>query len=439
MATRDIDYMSELRAAMTRRPSVMANLLLFAIVAFFVAATVWAAVTEVDQVSTGDGRVMPSRRVQVVQNLEGGIVAELSVREGDEVTAGQILMQLDDTRFSSEFGENQMKLYGLQAATARLEAEVAGTAPRFSADVEAHVASIVAGERALYAARASELEAGIARLRAQLVQHRQEIAETEARIVQLETAIGLAREEIAILEPLVKRGINAPVELIRLRRELSRYVGDLAVARESIARQTAAIEESEQEIRELRARFQSRALKELNEARVEMEALRQNLASRRDRLTRTVIRAPVDGTVKQLFANTIGGVVQPGMDLVEIVPAEEALVVEARVRPADIAFIHPGLKALVKFSAYDYTVYGAVPATLDHISADTITDEKTGESFYVIRVTAKTEDLRDRGGEPLPVIPGMTASVDVITGKRTVLQYLMTPIDKAFQGALRES
>jgi len=439
MPARDIDYMSDLRAAMSRRPSVMANLLLFAIVAFFVCATVWAAITEVDQVSTGDGKVMPSRRVQVVQNLEGGIVSELNVREGDMVTAGQVLMQLDDTRFSSEFGENRMKFYGLQAVTTRLEAEVAGTALVFPTELERQFSQIVAGERNLYGARADELRSGVARLQAQLAQHRQEIAETEARIEQLEQSIKLVRQEISILEPLVKRGINAPVELIRLRREEGQFVGDLKVARESIIRQKAAIEESEEEIKEVQARFRSRALEELNQARVEMEALRQNLASREDRLTRTVIRAPVDGTIKQLFVNTIGGVVQPGMDLVEIVPTEEALVVEARVRPADIAFIHPGLKALVKFTAYDYTIYGAVPATLDHISANTIVDDKTGESFYVIRVTAKTEDLRDRSGEPLPVIPGMTANVDVITGKRTVLRYLLAPIDKALQGALRES
>lgn len=241
-----------------------------------------------------------------------------------------------------------------------------------------------------------------------------------------------------ILKPLVDRGINAAIELIRLRREASGYEGDLRVAIESVARQQAAVEETTQEIREVRAQFKSRALKELNEARVNMEALRQNLASRQDRLTRTVIRAPVNGVIKQLFVNTIGGVVRPGMNLVEIVPEEEALVIEARIRPADIAFIHPGLKALVKFTAYDYTVYGALAATLEHISADTISDEKTGESYYLVRVTAKAEDLIDRGGKLLPIIPGMTASVDVITGKRTVLQYLLKPFNKAVQGALRE-
>jgi len=438
MSQRDLDYMSDLRAAMRRRPGVMAHLLLLAVVIFFVCAGLWAYVAEVEQVSTGEGRVMPSQRVQVVQNLEGGIVAELAVREGDAVEAGQVLMQLDDTRFSSEFQENQMKFVGLQAAVGRLQTEVNGIALQFPAEIEAQFPDIVRGERELYAARANELASAVARLNAKLVQHQQEIAETRARITQLKRAIALAREEIGILEPLVEKGINAPVELIRLRREESQYVGDLRVAEEAVPRQTAAVDETQQEIHEVRAQFKSRALEELNEARVNMEALRQNLASRRDRLSRTVIRAPVTGTVKQLFVNTIGGVVQPGMDLVEIVPSEEALVIEARIRPADIAFLHPGLKALVKFSAYDYTIYGALPATLDQISADTISDEKTGESFYLVRVIAKAEDLRDREGRPLAIIPGMTASVDVITGKRTVMQYLLKPFNSVVQGALRE-
>lgn len=347
-------------------------------------------------------------------------------------------MLLDDTQFSSELLENRMKFFGLQAAVARLEGEIAGTTLRFPENVAKQFPDFVRGERELYASRANELQSALARLEAQHLQHRHEIAETRARIKQLRESITLARQEIAILKPLVDKGINAPVELIRLRREESRFAGDLRVAVESISRQQAAVDETTQEMREVRAQFQSRALQELNEARVNMEALRQNLASRQDRLTRTVIRAPVNGVIKQTFVNTIGGVVRPGMNLVEIVPEEEALVIEARIRPADIAFLHPGLQALVKFSAYDYTIYGALPATLEHISADTISDEQTGESFYLVRVTAKPEDLVDRGGKPLPIIPGMTASVDVITGKRTVLQYLMKPFNKAMQGALRE-
>lgn len=438
MNDHDIDHMSDLRAAMTRRPSFMANLLLFAIITFFAIAVLWASVAEVDQVSVGEGRVMPSRHIQIVQNLEGGIVSEMNVRAGDVVKKGQVLMLLDDTQFSSELLENRMKFFGLQAAMARLQGEIAGTDLRFPKKVTKQFPEFVRGERALHTSRANELHSAIARLKSQHLQHRHEIAETRARIRQLRESIGLAREEIAILKPLVDKGINAPVELIRLRREESRFTGDLRVAIESISRQQAAVDETTQEMREVRAQFQSRALKELNEARVNMEALRQNLASRQDRLTRTVIRAPVNGVIKQTFVNTIGGVVRPGMNLVEIVPEEEALVIEARIRPADIAFLHPGLQALVKFSAYDYTIYGALPATLEHISADTISDEKTGESFYLVRVTAKPEDLVDRSGKLLAIIPGMTASVDVITGKRTVLQYLMKPFSKAVQGALRE-
>lgn len=439
MAKPDVEFMSDLRAAMSRRPSVMANLLLLAICAFFAVAILWANLAEIDQVSRGEGRVMPSKRVQVVQNLEGGIVSELNVSEGAVVKAGQVLMQLDDTQFSSEYLENRMKFSGFEAMVARLQSEIAGTGLKLPPEIERQWPDLARGERELFASRAAELNSSVDKLRARLVQNRQEVAETQAKIAQLAKSLDLARQEIRILEPLVAKGINAPIELIRLRREESQFMGDLAVARESVTRQTAAIDETQQEIREVRAQFLSRALKELNEARVDMEALRQNLASRNDKLRRTVIRAPVTGTIKQLFVNTIGGVVRPGMDLLEIVPAEDTLVIEARIRPSDIAFIRPGARATVKFTAYDYTIYGAIPARLDQISADTIADEKTGDRFYMVRVTAKAEDLVDRGGKALPIIPGMTADVDVMTGKRTVLQYLLKPFNKASERALRES
>ncbi len=399
----------------------------------------WASWAEVDQVSTGEGQVIPSGKVQVVQNLEGGIVSELLVSEGDIVEQGQVLMQLDDTQFSSDFMENRLKFLGLQAAVTRLRAEIDDTDLRFPEEIERRLPNVAQAERDLFLSRKKEQDSALARLNSQLQQRQAEVAEAEARMGQLRTAIKLAREEMAILEPLVKKGINAPVELIRLQREESQNLGDLEVNQRSIPRLKAAIEETEQEIAENRAQFRSRALKELNEAQVNMEALRQVLASRDDKLQRTVIRAPVKGAVKQLFVNTIGGVVRPGMDLLEIVPIEENLLVEARIRPSDIAFIHPGLEAIVRFTAYDYTIYGSLPATLDQISADTIVDEKSGERFYVIRLKTTANSLLDQAGKPLPIIPGMTVSVDVKTGKRTVLQYLLKPFNKLSRRAFHES
>lgn len=438
MASTDIEFMSELRAAVSRRPSIMANLILLSVIGFFTLAILWAAWAEVDQVSSGEGRVVPSRQVQVVQNLEGGILSELHVAEGDFVESGQILMQLDATQFSSDFMENRLKFLGLQAVVTRLRAEIEDTDLTFPAEIERHLPEVAQTERDLYASRSRELEAALAKLQSQHQQRLHEIEEAKARIAQLRTAIRLAREEMAILEPLVARGINAPIELIRLKREESLNLGDLEVTRKSVLKLEASIEEIREGIKELRAQFRSRALKELNEAQVNMEALRQVLTSRDDRLRRTVIRAPVTGVVKQLFINTIGGVVRPGMDLLEIVPAEETLLVEAKIRPSDIAFIHPGMEALVRFTAYDYTIYGSLSATLDQISADTILDEEKKERFYVVRLKANADSLVDKNGNPLPIIPGMTVTVDVKTGKRTILQYLLKPFNKLSGEAFHE-
>jgi len=439
MASRDTEYMSELKAAMSRKPSVWAHVILLAVVGLFTLLILWASWAEVDQVSSGQGQVIPSGKVQVVQNLEGGIVSEIQVSEGDIVEKGQILMQLDDTQFSSDFMENRFKYLGLQAAVARLRAEIDGTEINFPEAVEQRLPNVAQAERDLFRSRATEQESTLAKLQSQLTQRLSEVAETRARISQLETSIKLARDEMAILEPLVAKGINAPVELIRLKREQSRNVGDLEVNKRSIVRLNASIEETKQEIEEARAQFRSRALKELNEAQVNMEALGQVLASRDDKLQRTVIRAPVKGAVKQLFVNTIGGVVRPGMDLLEIVPIEENLLVEAKIRPSDIAFLHPGLQSTVRLTAYDYTIYGSLPATLEQISADTIVDEASGEHFYLVRVKTTATSLLDKDGKPLPIIPGMTASVDVKTGKRTVLQYLLKPFHKLSRRAFHES
>ena len=435
---RDEAFMSELAAALHRRPRVGAQILLFAIVGFVVWAVVWAAHAEIDQVSSGTGRVIPSRQIQVVQNLEGGILSELLVREGAMVEAGQVLMHLDDTQLTSDFGENQVKALGLQAVIARLQAELSEEPLLFPAVVQEAMPQVTEAEAALYRARADELTSALNRLGEQLNQRRRELEETEARIVQLTRSVNLTRQEIAILAPLVERGINAPIDLIRLRREENQFVGDLAVAEKTRERLQSGLAEIEAQTTETRAQFRSRALQELNEAQVNLQALQQVLTSRVDRVERAIVRAPTAGTVKQLFVTTLGGVVRPGQDLVEIVPTEDTLLVEARLRPADIAFIYPSQAAKVKITAYDFTVYGSLPASVEHISADTIEDEASGESFYLVRVKTDVADLRDRQGEPLPVIPGMTAAVDILTGKRTVLQYILNPFLKVGQRALRE-
>jgi len=421
---------------MRRRPRIAGNLLLFGIIAFFVWAVYWANGAELDQVTSGEGQVIPSSQIQIVQNLEGGIIEAIYVAEGDAVAKNDILMRLDDTQFASKFSENRATLYGLQAVIARLEAEIEGKPLELPQSVIDSVPMIARNERSLYESRARELEATVAVFIQQTIQKKQELVELGTRIKQLERSLELAERELKIKRPLVVKGILPEVDLISLEREHNEIRGTLETSRQAIPRIEAGITEVTRKISEARAIFRSSTLKELNEAQVKLNALTELLESSQDRVRRTEVRAPVDGTIKRVLINTIGGVVRGGMDLIEIVPRNDKLLVEAKIRPSDIAFLHPGQEATVKIAAYDFSIYGSLPATLVHISADTILDEKN-ESYYVIRVLTDRTDLGDEN-KALPIIAGMTATVDILVGKRTVLEYLLKPILRGREKALRE-
>ena len=437
MARREDTYfMRDLDAVMRRRPRIAGNLLLFGIIAFFVWAVYWANGAELDQVTSGEGQVIPSSQIQIVQNLEGGIIEAIYVAEGDAVAKNDILMRLDDTQFASKFSENRATLYGLQAVIARLEAEIEGKPLELPQSVIDSVPMIARNERSLYESRTRELEATVAVFIQQTIQKKQELVELGTRIKQLERSLELAERELKIKRPLVVKGIFPEVDLISLEREHNEIRGTLETSRQAIPRIDAGITEVTRKISEARAIFRSSTLKELNEAQVKLNALTELLESSQDRVRRTEVRAPVDGTIKRLLINTIGGVVRGGMDLIEIVPRNDKLLVEAKIRPSDIAFLHPGQEATVKIAAYDFSIYGSLPATLVHISADTILDEKN-ESYYVIRVLTDRTDLGDEN-KALPIIAGMTATVDILVGKRTVLEYLLKPILRGREKALRE-
>ena len=432
----DTDFMGDLHAAMRGRPRVLGNLLLIGIVGFFIAIVWWASWAEIDERTSGQGQVIPSSQVQVVQNLEGGILAALHVAEGEAVVEGQLLMRLDNTQFIAKSREDRAKLYALNAVIARASAEIDGTSLSFSQEVLDNVPAVARTEAALYRSRARELAATIEVFNQQFVQGEQELIELDTRVRQLERSLELIEEELDITRPMVDKGVMPRVDLIRLEREHNEIKGTLDASRQMAPRLDAALSEIQGKIREARANFKSAALKELNEAQVNLNALQESLASVDDRVRRTEILAPVAGIIKQVLINTIGGVVRPGMDLVEIVPLDDKLLIEARIRPADIAFLHPGQEATVKITAYDYTIFGTLPAELVYISADTILDEKQ-ESYYLIRVRTERNDLGNEE-KTLPIIPGMTAEVDVLTGKRTVLEYLLKPILRGREMAFRE-
>lgn len=436
----DGEFVTDPVAHALQGPRPEAHWILLGTVAFMGVALVWASIAKLDEVTVGQGQVIPSSKVQVVQNLEGGIVSEIMVEPGESVEQGQALMRIDDTRFSSSYLEGDSKDGALRARIARLEAE-AGLAPFAPpADLERDKPQLVQQERELYESRHRDFAAGLAVLRRQAEQRRQELAEMEARVVRLRQSFDLVQQELAMMRPAAEKGVVSRVDLIRLERQANDLNGELEVARLTVPRLRAAEQEVQQKKDQYVADFRAQASRELSDTRAEHSAVSANNLALEDRLDRTVVRAPVAGTVKQVKVNTVGGVVQPGMDLVEIVPTDDALLVEARVRPSDIAFLKPGLDAMVKLSAYDFSIYGGIEGVVEHISADAIVDDRPGarpEAYYLVRVRT-LNGSHGAGGMPLKILPGMQATVDIRTGRKTVLQYLLKPVLRAKQTALRE-
>jgi adhesin transport system membrane fusion protein len=428
--------MREYQVLIQQDRAIFGHLIIWFSLLFFIIAGVWANYAMLDEVTRGVGKVIPSSHVQVVQNLEGGIVSELLVKAGDVVDQGQVLLRIDDTRFASSFRESQVKAQSLQAKIARLTAESQGVAFQISKDLPVEQREVFQNEFSLAQSRQKEVQATLNILQQQKNQKQHEIGELRSKVGQLQRSYELVLKELRLTEPLVKKGLASEVELLRLQRQVSELKGGLDSTRLSIPRAESSVSETDRKMEELGVNFRTNAISELNDNKAELSRITQSNFALEDRVTRTAVRSPVRGTIKQVKVTTVGGVVQPGMDLMEIVPLEDKLLIEAQIRPADIAFLHPNQPAMVKLTAYDFSIFGGLPAHLEHISADSITNER-GESFFLIRVRTERKYL---GAEdkPLPIMSGMTASVDILTGKKSLLDYLLKPIKKAHDQALRE-
>jgi adhesin transport system membrane fusion protein len=426
----------EVNKALIEDAPRVVRLTIWGLIAFVVFCLLWANFAMVDEVTRGDGKAIPSSRLQKIQNLEGGIVAELFVREGQIVEVGAPLLRLDDTRFASNVGETEADRLALLLRVERLNAEVQDRELLVAVEIREKAGRQADNEIQLFNSRKQQLLDEVAGLEEQLIQRQQELREFASKQGQFRNSLSLLRQEINMSEPLVAEGAISPVEVLRLKRAEVEARGQLDATTLAMPRAQAAINEVQRKIDETRGRFRSEALAQLNEARTELSKIQSTGRALEDRVNRTLVISPVRGIVKQLLVNTIGGVIQPGSDLVEIVPLGENLLVEARIRPQDIGFLHPGQEAMVKFTAYDFTIYGGLKAELEQIGADTVTDDD-GNSFYVIKLRTNKSHL---GSEehPLLIIPGMVASVDIITGKKSVLSYLLKPIIRARSEALRE-
>lgn len=415
------------RAAYARRFvwSLLALVLLFLL---------WAALAPLDEVARGQGRVVPSSHVQVVQSLDGGIVSAILVREGNVVEKGQLLLRIDPTRFASSLQENVSQVVALQARAARLRALAEDQPFQLPADIGRRYPQLTHEERALYLARRQELINSLGIVQEQLEQRSQELNEAISRRQQAAESYTLTQEELRLTRDLSGSGAVSEVELLRLQRDATRFRGERDAANAQISRLQAAVNEARRKRQETELAFRNQARQELAEAMGKLQSLQAGATALQDKVDRTEVRAPMRGTIKRLQVTTVGGVVQPGKDLVEIVPLDDHLLLETRIQPRDVAFLRPGQKAMVRFSSYDFSIYGGVEATLEHVSADTLTDDK-GNAYYVAQVRTHQGWV---GSKAQPILPGMMADVDILTGKRTVLSYLLKPVLRAQAYALSE-
>ncbi|WP_018749590.1 HlyD family type I secretion periplasmic adaptor subunit [Chitiniphilus shinanonensis] len=430
----DIDFVSEADWAIVEQNPRGARILVWLTACSLLALLLWASLAKVDEVTRGEGKVIPSSQVQIVQSLDGGIVQKILVREGQQVTAGQLLLRIDPTRFVSSLNENQAQSLSLKAKAARLSALASGKPFQLPEEVVKAAPDLASQEELLYRSRVAELDASLGVARQQLSQRSQEMNEVRARRDQAAQSLVLTQRELDATRPLLKSGAVSDVDVLRLERDVARYRGERDAAAAQLPRIQASIAEASRKMQEVELAFRNQASAELSETMGKLASLSEGRVALADRVKLSEVRSPVRGTVKQLLVNTEGGVVQPGKELVQIVPTDDALLLEARILPRDIAFLHPGQKALVKFTAYDFATYGGLDATLEQISADTVTDEK-GNAFYLVKVRTKTAFL---GDEKRPIIPGMVAEVDILTGKKTILTYLLKPVLRAKATALTE-
>lgn len=391
------DYGTSAEAVIRSHKVNGANILLIGIAAAITSFVVWASHAEIDEVTKGQGKVIPSSSLQTIQNLEGGILSEMLVTEGQRVKKGDVIARIDDTMSGASFRENLAQRDALEAMFYRLFAEGQGLRElKFSDRLVNERPDLVASETELFIKRTEDVD---------------------ARIAVIDQSLKLASEELSMTIPMVRAQVVSKVDQLRLEREVNELKGE---------RQNLSEE------------FQSRAMEQFNDTKATLEGLIENLQARKDRVNRAVVLSPVDGTVNEIHVTTVGGVIQPGESILDIVPTGDTLLVQADIRPQDIAFLRPGQKATVKFTAYDFAIYGGLEGEVEHISADTIMNKVDQQHYYQIKVRHKEGAALVKDGEELSIIPGMVAQVDVLTGRRTVLEYLLKPFHRARLNSLTE-
>jgi adhesin transport system membrane fusion protein len=392
---------------------------------------VWAAFAQVDEVTRGTGRVIPSSKTQLVQPAEPATIAEILVRGGQSVKRGQLLVRLDDAQASSELGQLQTENERLAVRAERLEREAQGGA------LGCEEGSLCAEERNLQQVRVATARAREGALGAAVEQRRRDLQEAQATTAALEDSVRLAREQVQMLEPLARQNIVPQTELLTAQRELVDVQGRLSAARQAAARASASIREAQADLSAARSEFRQQALDERSEITTRMAVNEETIRGAEARQQRNELRSPADGIVNDVQITTVGGFVNAGEKIMQIVPVGEKLLVEARVAPSDIAFIKVGDRANVKVTAYDFSIFGGLRGRVQQVSADSIFDEVERQAYYTVLIETDRSYI-SRGGQRLPIVPGMICDVEILTGSRSILSYLLKPVSKALDEALTE-
>lgn len=433
----DVAYMQSLSAAVVQRSPKYLVVTIAIIAVFITIALVWMGWAEIDVVVRGSGKVIPARHVQVIQSLEGGIVSEILVREGDQVESNQPVIKISDIAFSSSFEENRLRYYELLAKSARLKPEAHGGEFEGNDKVAAVFPELLESEKSLFESNRNQLKETLSIYEEQITQQQSALEEALSKQRQLRRQLELLQQELRIKKPLVERRIISEVDYLQVQQREAEAEGELEGVNLSIPRIRSKVEEAKNKLEQARLEFRNKAKLELNEVTAELSRIAETQAALEDRVSRTTIRSPVKGVVQRLYANTIGGVITPGGEIMDIVPREDALLIEVRIKPADIAYINVGQEARLKFTAYDFAIHGSLKGLVSFVSADTVTDDE-GVSYYVARVRPEKRYLGVKTN-PMAIKVGMTSETDIITDKKTILEYLLKPIHRGLERALREN
>lgn len=454
VSQQDLEMADDVYGAMLTEVPSLHRLTIWSMGAFLFCFLVWAYFSSLQQVTSGLGKIIPSTQVQVIQSLDGGVLQKLFIQEGMQVLKNQPIARIDDTRFRSDFAEQKQEVDSLRANIIRLRAELSSVLignneqwerqieitkklPVFPDDLILNAELMVQRQQDEYSERLDNLINQLAIQGQKIQQREQEVAELESKIDTLTISYSIATKELDLTKPLAEKNIVSKIELYKLERSVNELKGELSAVRLLAPKLMSAQQESILNRRETILSYRAETRAQLNELQNKLSRINESQVGAQDKVTKALILSPVVGTIKTIHINTLGGVVKLGETIVEIVPTEDKLMVEAKVKPRDIGFLYPGLPAIVKITAYDFTRYGGLTGKVEHISADTTQDDE-GNSFYLIRVRTDASSIKNKKGEEMPIIPGMLTEVDVITGKRTILEYMLNPILRAKEAALRE-